>query len=183
MNRPKLSTAVRVAVAVAVVAGALVIVREMFGCTPPRDQADMIELYEADPLIATAPHDGRLVEEQSRSYTCDSGMPHGSSPTGPGFAEVMRRYEIPAAYSLDQLRQRFDEPAAAGGWRIEEARTGPNHPRVMYCKQTGERSSHAYVTSTIYLEDVEDPPVPAVEVRLSASRRDGTKCNVDTSGQ
>lgn len=52
MNRPDRSAVVGVAV---VVAGCLVSVREVFTCHPPRDQADMIELFEADPLVAAAP--------------------------------------------------------------------------------------------------------------------------------
>lgn len=178
MNRPKRLTIVGVAVAVAVLGGAVVIARTVFGCTPPRDQAEMVELFEDDPLFAVAPEDGQLVDAHAHTYTCDSGLPHGSSPTSPGFVEVMRLYTTPAAYDLDHLGQRFDQPATAAGWRIDTERSGM-FGSLIYCKQAAGRASHAYVSSTSYTEQIEDPSLPAVKVILSASPEAGTRCFLD----
>jgi len=148
MKKPERSTVIRVAVVLAVIAGAVVIVREVYRCRPPSDEANMIKLLEADPLVATAPDDGQLVEQYSHTYTCDSG--HGNSPTSPGFAEVGRRYTVPAAYSVDRLRQRFDRPAAAGGWRFlltGDPRAVGGGALIYYCKETGERMAVAIVWS------------------------------------
>lgn len=170
MNRPRMSTVVRVAVAVAAVAGTVVIVREMFVCRPPRDEAEMIELFKADPLFAVTADIGQLVDEHARTYSCDSG--HGDSPTSPGFAEVMRLYQAPAPYNLDRLHQRFDQPAAAAGWRIDEARSDLSGS-VVYCKEAAGRASHAWLSPM-----AGGQPPTAVRVILSAGR-DGTKCFLD----
>ncbi|OZV84525.1 hypothetical protein CA850_01340 [Micromonospora echinospora] len=157
------------------------IAQEVVRCSPPRDQADMIKLYEADPLLAVAPHDGQLVDEYAHSFTCDSG--HGGSPTGPGFAEVMRRYQTPDAYSVDQLRQRFDEPATAAGWRIVRDRTDPQHEPVIYCKQTGRRASYARVFSSPYtVHQGGSAAGPGIELVIGAAG-DGTRCVFDVGGQ
>lgn len=177
MNARKMPTVIGVAVVVAVVAGALVITRQVFGCSPPRDQADMIQLYQADPLLMVVPNGGQLVEEYAHSYTCDSGMPYGGSPTSPSFAEVMRLYKTPTPHSQEQLRQRFDQPAAAAGWR-----TDPEHGSVAYCKQAGSRASYARVSPTIYTANADDPPELGVKVILSAAA-DGMTCSGDNDGR
>lgn len=96
MNRRGVPVIVRLGVAVAVVAvvsATAAVALWLFGCSPPRDQSDMVTLYQADPLLAVVPDGGELVDDNALSYTCDSGYPptnwDGGSPTGgPGFAEV-----------------------------------------------------------------------------------------------
>jgi len=175
MRKPAGPTVIRVVVTLAIIAAGLFAVQELFSCRPPHDEADMIKLFEADPLVATAPAGGRLVEQYSHTYTCDSG--HGySSPTGPGFAEVRRHYKTPAGYSADQLRQRFGGPAAAGGWHYLLTR-GPTAASggsgsILYCKETGERTAIAHIRSSAL-----KPTGADVEVRLSGIPRRGQTCD------
>jgi hypothetical protein len=167
LNRRSRQAVFGAAVAVVGLVGAVVVVREVFGCSPPRDQAAMIKLYQVDPLLAVVPPGGRLVDEYAHSYTCDSGLPHGGSPTSPGFAEVMRLYKLPTTYSQEQLRLLFDGPAAAAGWR-PVSQPG----LIAYCKQVGPRVSYAYVSTVTY------PVEPGVEVTLSAaSEPDSRMCS------
>jgi hypothetical protein len=173
MKKPNRSTVIGIAIAVAVVAGAVVTVREVSRCRPTRDEADMIQLYQADPFVATAPDGGQLTEQYAHTYTCDSG--HGNSPTSPGFAEVSRRYHTPAAHTVDQLRQRFDRPAAAGGWRfllVGDRRVFGGGAALYYCKETGGRTSIALVTSATALDGQS-----YVDLLFSASPDRGKTCD------
>ncbi|WP_433230052.1 hypothetical protein ACQP2H_30635 [Micromonospora sp. CA-248260] len=182
MNRLNRSIVFRVAMAVTLVAGAIVIVYEVFTCYPARDEAAMIRLYEADPLLAVAPHDGQLLEKEAKSYTCDNG--HGGSPTSPVFVEVTRLYQTPVAYGATQLRQRFDQPAAAAGWHMTSYREDSNYPSVSYCKQVGGRAAHAFVSSTartVYLPNA--PARPGIEMIVRAAAKDGTTCGVNMGGR
>lgn len=170
MARSGVPTIVRVAVAavaVAILVGAMAAPR-LLGCFPPHDQADMIALYQADPLFAVVPEGGELVGEYANP-SCDSGLSPrdggGGSP-GPLFAEVKRQYKTPTDFTDEQLREQFDRPAADAGWRIDP--TEPHYNRV-YCKQTGRRASYASVSAASYRETAEVPSAPAVEVILSAS--------------
>ncbi|MFJ6199607.1 hypothetical protein [Micromonospora sp. NPDC092111] len=182
MNRLNRSTVYRVATAVTLVAGAIVIVYEVFTCHPARNEAAMIRLYEADPLLAVASHDGQLLGEDVKSYTCDNG--HGGSPTNPAFVEVTRLYQTPVVYGAHQLRQRFDQPAAAAGWRMVSHREDLNYPFVFYCKQVGGRAAYASVSSTartVYLPDA--PASSGIKVVLTADAKDGTTCGIDLGGR
>jgi hypothetical protein len=170
------STATRILVIAAIIVGGVVLVQQVFGCSPPRDQAHMIDLFKADPLFATAPDDGQLVDEYAHTYECDNG--HGNSPTSPGFAEVRRLYKTPDGYSPEQLHQMFDQPAAAAGWRTRPPPPGPLNGagEIEYCKEAGGRASIAYLTSSKERDDIGSHPLPGVEVRLSASPQDGSEC-------
>jgi hypothetical protein len=139
----------------------------------------MIEIFQADPLLAVAPDNSTLVDEHAHTFDCDSGLPHGGSPTVPGFAEVMRLYTTPVAYRSDDLRELFDQPAAAAGWRVDELwlQRGHTGDTVRYCKEANGRASLAIMSATVYAE--EEPPAPAVRVSLSAGRA-GTTCSLDT---
>lgn len=163
MSRLWVAIAVRVAVAVAVIAGTIGVARWMFGCSPPRDQADMITLYQADPLFAVVPAGGELVGEYAHSNACDTGR--GGSPRGPAFAEVKTLYRTPIDITGEQLKQQFDRPAVAAGWRIN-----PTEQDIgSYCKQTGQRASYASISATKYQKSIDEPLVPAVEVLLAAT--------------
>jgi hypothetical protein len=182
MNRSNRSTVVVVVVTVSVSAFAVLVCGRFwaYGCLAPFDQAGMIEDYKADPIFNAAPEDGRLLEQSLLTNACDAAT-DGNSGTGyPAFAEASRRYGTAAAYSVAQLRQRFDQAAAAGRWHIVEAEryTHPGDPpvwsmdeRVTYCKQTGSRRSLAVLSSFVG----NDPPDPGLVVTLTADR-DGSNC-------
>jgi hypothetical protein len=136
----------------------------------------MIKLFQADPFFAAAPFDGQLIDEYAHTNACDAAH-DGGSPLGPGFAEVRRQYKVPVAYSLDQLRQRFDQPAAAAGWHFQRSESfGSASSFVSYCKQTGRRASTASVhSSTVVAEGKGENVVvvPGVEVYLSSGGEEG----------
>jgi hypothetical protein len=178
MNRLTGPIVVRVAIALVAVAFGAIVVWKVFGCTPPRDQTDMIERYKADPFFGGAPENGRLVEETSRTNACDAAH-DGGSPLGPSFASVTRVYKTLATYTIDQLRQRFDQPAAVGGWRNYRAEAFDWGAIVSYCKQTGTRAAYASAYSadqTVTAADREAVTIgPGVEVSIGGGG-DGTTC-------
>jgi hypothetical protein len=170
--------AIRVLVIVAIIAGGVVLVQRVFGCSPPRDQAHMIDLFKADPVFAAAPADGQLVDEYAHTYECDSG--HGNSSMSPGFAEVRRLYKTPDVYNSEQLHQLFDQPAAMAGWqqlpppRDLVANGGGD---IEYCKETGGRAAVAYLTSSKGQDDLSRQLSPGVAVLISAFPQDGSTCD------
>ncbi|MEU8023656.1 hypothetical protein AB0B88_15720 [Micromonospora haikouensis] len=177
MNRLNRSIVYRIAMAVTLVTGATAIVYEVFTCYPARDEAAMIRLYEDDPLLAVAPQEGQLLKEDTKSYTCDNG--HGGSPTTPAFVEVTRFYQTPVVYGAHQIRQRFDQPAAAAGWRMTSYRDDSSYPAVSYCKQVGGRAAYVSVSSTGRMVDFPDAPVSSgVKVIVSAAAKDGATCGI-----
>jgi hypothetical protein len=139
-----------------------------FVCFPPADQAAMIEKFESDPLYATAPTDGRLIEESATNYECDNG--HGGSPLSPLFAQVTRLYTTPELHHAAQLHLMFDQAAAAAGWVVvAQSDDRTDYANVRYCKAFGERVADAWVQSRTRV-------VPEIEVTLDA-RVNGTTCS------
>jgi hypothetical protein len=124
MKRSKRSIVVGLTVVVAATVTGLGVVRAKFGCLPPppRSERKMLEQFKADPVFTAAPYGGRLVEEHSLASACKDYDPGGSGPTP---TNVGRLYRTSTLHSFDQLRQRFDQPAAAAGWHIDEAQTHP----------------------------------------------------------
>ncbi len=117
------------------------------------------------PLLDTVPPDGRFAGEYARTYSCDSGFGNGGggSLTGPGFAEVGKRYNTPAAYTYDDLRRQFDQPARAAGWVNDPGRTYPEAGHLGYCRQVGNRLVHARVGSTDRTAWIEGSPGSGIE--------------------
>lgn len=124
MKKSKKSIAVGLSVVVVATVTGLAGVRAKLGCIPPppRSELKMIEEFKADPLLNTAPYGGRLIAERSGASACSDYEPGHSSPQP---TNVARKYRTSTPQSFDQLRQRFDQPAAAAGWRIDEAQTHP----------------------------------------------------------
>ncbi|GAB7036469.1 hypothetical protein JCM9533A_03160 [Catenuloplanes niger JCM 9533] len=177
------SALVRVGVAVVLVVGAGVIAWEMVTCSPPREQAEMVKRFQADPLLDTVPPDGRFAGEYARTYSCDSGFGNGGggSLTGPGFAEVGKRYNTPAAYTYDDLRRQFDQPARAAGWVNDPGRTYPEAGHLGYCRQVGNRLVHARVGSTDRTAWIEGSPGSGIEG--SCQRADALRGRGDSQDQ
>jgi hypothetical protein len=137
-------------------------------CFPPADQAAMIDMFESDPLYATAPTDGRLIEERATNYECDNG--HGGSPLSPSFAQVTRLYTTPELYDAAQLHLMFDQAATAAAWVVvAQSDDRSDYANVRYCKAFGERVADAWVQSR-------NNAGPEADVTLDA-RVNGTTCS------
>src|SRR5262245_36416160 len=181
MDRPRRSTVV--GVVLSVVAAAVVVVSgwAVLACHAPRDQTDMISAYRADPIFAAAPNDGQLVKEWSRTNSCDAEHDGGGSGYR-GFADVGKVYRTPVAYSLGQLHQLFDQPAAAGGWTPissdQDSTFLGADSSIGYCRQTGNRASYAAVASSnTVTTEFDSDIVVGVRVSISASLA-GERCDV-----
>ncbi|HEX6870225.1 MAG TPA: hypothetical protein VF163_03920 [Micromonosporaceae bacterium] len=185
MKKSRTFMAVATAVTVAVAAGAALLAHAALRCRPPTEQAEMIELYRSDPLMAAAPSDGWLADEWYRSGACDLKHDRGDreASTGPAFAEVGKVYETPDVYTVDELLRLFAQPAATAGWHVEgPPEVGGSLSRVLYCKQTGARVSYAVVYSSAALSTRNGKRLTAVLVSIDAGG-EGTRCGADSRGR
>jgi hypothetical protein len=190
MNRPRGSAILGVAVAAvaaAAVVGAVVIARAAVTdrrLPPHRDQVELTEQPRSDPFFATAPIDGQLVLERCAPAGC--GDAAVAEYLEGGVVSVMRLYRTPAVHSLDQLRQRYDQPATAGGWSLDftdsYSRAGFSLAKLIYCRKTGQEMWYASVWASTSLTDGADPeaqPVMGVEVTMSAGPLVGSTCGIE----
>lgn len=112
---------VATAAAVTVVTG-VTVVRVTFGCFPPWSELQLIRQFKNDPLFATGPENGRVVEEQVFPGACST---HSMADDfGGSTTYVTRMYRVPDFVTPGQLRERFGPPAAAAGWRTDERYSG-----------------------------------------------------------
>jgi hypothetical protein len=189
MNRPNKATAVAVAGAVAAVAALTGAVALAQTATPgrhprPGGPVQIIEQPPADRFFDAAPYDGQLVQQRCAPAGCDPNAL--AEYLQGGFVSVIRLYRTPAPYSLEQLRQRFDQPAAAGGWQLDLTDYYTQPPRyalatVIYCRKTSHDVWYANVNSSNALTDDSDPkapPVVGVQVAISSRPRNGDICGI-----
>lgn len=198
MRKPRKSTTIGLGVVVAVAAAltavsGVLVVWGRFGCLPPLRDLVTIQRFEADPLFKTAPDGGRLTKTWVASGACGIAM-HGNT-TGDGTTKAERLYLTPAVLNLAQLRRLFDQPAAAGGWRIRKAQALPYrdgrppppivvggrriyHPGnflkvppgtpgiITYCRRLGDRP----ITATVHSANTASAAV-SVEIRDVTQRK------------
>ena len=194
MKRLKRSIVVGLGVVVAATAvTGVAVVRTWFGCLPPWSDIQMINKLQADPLFAIAPDAGRLIDERAAAEACDTSST--AAYIGHGVTYLWRRYRTPGVRSLDQLRQRFDQPAAAAGWHIDKTQTHQGGPppkaltaaqrrllppairravsfaddaaEVTYCRQLGDRLIYLEVQSSRRLNMAPDiEPFTGVSVEI-----------------
>lgn len=135
-----------------VVAGGVVGAGYALSCgSGDSSEKDMISSFRADPIFAAVPPYGTLAKESSQLGACD---PAGEEAPGERTTLVSRIYTTPAIYGFDQLRQVFDQPAMAGGWKLEtdigdhQAAQGTSFFSVAtYCRQAGGKVLRAVAES------------------------------------
>ncbi len=116
------------------------------GCTPPSDEAHLLEIFRDDPVFTVNPPAARRIDGPRSSTACRVLNREDASSTS-----VTLTFELTGAYTRDDLTAAYDHDIRGHGWvpiSVDTSRpASPAEMHLSYCKVVREMPAYLAVDS------------------------------------